>query len=72
MYLLVLAVVFWIIVAHAYVSGANAKFVMIVSLLWLSGYALKQFLPGLAAAVSVTQALLVVVLALWLKITDHL
>jgi hypothetical protein len=57
-------------IGYAVVSGRSPKTPLIFAALWLAFYAGGRVLPGGYAVAVVAHALLMVVLALWLKVTD--
>jgi hypothetical protein len=69
---IVITVVFWILVVHAVISGANRRVVMLTAVIWIASYVLRVVLPVLSQFSSVLQAVLLVVLAVWLKVANNL
>lgn len=72
MWQIVITVVFWILVVHAVISGANRRVVMLTAVIWIASYVLRVVLPVLSQFSSVLQAVLLVVLAVWLKVANNL
>ena len=72
MWQIVITVVFWILVIHAVISGANRRVVMLTAIIWVASYVIRVVFPVFSPFSAVLQAVLLIVLAVWLKATNNL
>jgi hypothetical protein len=69
---IVIAVVFWILIVHAVIGGANRKVIVLAAGIWVALYLLRVVFPVFSSSAAVLQAVLLVVIAVWLKATNNL
>jgi hypothetical protein len=72
MYLIAIRVAFWLLVGHAVVAGANRKAVAAFAGVWVATYALAYVYGTFGVAAVIVHALLLVIVAIWLKIDGEL